>query len=79
MVSDTQVLDKLFSEAQHLAPEYRLRLAQRILQTLVSYRPLQAPQPLRFGEFGGSDAAMSTLEDFAAVEWRPEGRSHHSS
>lgn len=71
MAADTQNLDKIFSEARHLAPEYRLRLVQRIIQTLVSPAPLQEPQPLRFGEFGGIDAAMSTLEDFTVAEWRP--------
>jgi acetylornithine deacetylase/succinyl-diaminopimelate desuccinylase-like protein len=32
---------------------------------------LQEPQPLRFGEFGGDEASMSTWEDFAIAEWRP--------
>jgi hypothetical protein len=71
MTADTQTLDRIFSEARHLAPEYRLRLVQRIIQTLVSPSPLQEPQPLRFGEFGGVEAAMSTLEDFTIAEWRP--------
>lgn len=71
MVADTQILDRIFSEAKHLAPEYRLRLVQRIIQTLVSSSSLQEPQPLRFGEFGGDDVAMSTLEDFTVAEWRP--------
>lgn len=71
MVADTQTLDRLFSEARHLAPEYRLRLVQRIIQTLLSPSPLQEPQPLRFGEFGGDESAMSTLEDFTLAEWRP--------
>ncbi len=71
MVTDTQTLDRIFSEAKHLSPEYRLRLVQRIIQTLVSPSPLQEPQPLYFGEFGGDEAAMSTWEDFAIAEWRP--------
>lgn len=71
MLADTQTLDRLFSEARHLTPEYRLRLVQRIIQTLVPSAPLQKSQPLRFGEFGGDEAAMSTLEDFALTEWRP--------
>lgn len=71
MAADTQALDRLFSEAKHLSPEYRLRLVQRIIQTLVSSSPPQEPQPLRFGEFGGEEAAMSTWEDFALAEWRP--------
>lgn len=72
MVADTQTLDRIFSEARHLTPEYRLRLVQRIIQTLVSSSPLQEPQPLRFGEFGGDETAMSTLEDFTIAEWQPK-------
>ncbi|MCA9997432.1 MAG: hypothetical protein KDE56_16850 [Anaerolineales bacterium] len=71
MIADTQTLDRLFGEAKHLSAEYRLRLVQRIIQTLVPLSPLQEPQPLRFGEFGGDELAMSTMEDFAIAEWRP--------
>lgn len=71
MTTDTQTLDKIFSEARRLTPEYRLRLVQRIIQTLTPSSPLQEPQPLRFGEFGGDEAIMSTWEDFAIAEWRP--------
>ena len=71
MVADTQTLDRIFGEVKHLSPEYRLRLVQRILQTLVSFPTLPEPQPLRFGEFGGNEAAMSTMEDFALAEWQP--------
>lgn len=71
MVADTQTLDRIFGEAKHLSPEYRLRLVQRILQTLVSFSTLTEPQPLRFGEFGGKEANMSTMEDFAIAEWQP--------
>ena len=81
MLADTKALDRIFSEVRHLAPEYRLRLVQRIIRTLVSPTSLPAPQPLRFGEFGGDEAAMSTFEDFAIAEWRPTdeelGRSAH--
>jgi hypothetical protein len=52
MIADTQTLDRIFSEARHLPPEYRLRLVQRIIQTLVSPSAVQEPQLLRFGEFG---------------------------
>ncbi len=71
MIADTQTLDRLFGEARQLAPEYRLRLVQRIIQTLVSPSPLPQSNPLRFGEFGGDEAFMSTWEDFAIAEWRP--------
>jgi hypothetical protein len=71
MLAEARTLDKIFSEAKQLSPEYRLRLVQRIVQTLVPPLPLEEPQPLRFGEFGGDEASMSTLEDFAIAEWRP--------
>ncbi len=71
MIADTQTLDRIFSEARRLSPEYRLRLVQRIIQTLVSSPSIQEPQPLCFGEFGGDEAALSTWEDFAIAEWRP--------
>ena len=71
MIADTQSLDRIFSEARHLSPEYRLRLVQRIIQTLVSASPIQEPQPLRLGEFGGDEADMSTLDDFTVAEWQP--------
>jgi hypothetical protein len=71
MTTDTQALDKIFSEARRLTLEYRLRLVQRIIQTLAPSSSLQEPQPLRFDEFGGDEAAMSTWKDFAIAEWRP--------
>ncbi|MBX3059712.1 MAG: hypothetical protein KF770_24950 [Anaerolineae bacterium] len=71
MIADSQTLDRLFGEARHLAPEYRLRLVQRIIQTLVTSMPAQEPQPLRFGEFGGDEATMSTWEDFTLAQWQP--------
>ncbi len=74
MVADSQTVDRIFSEAKHLSPEYRLRLVQRIIQTLVSSAPSKKPQPLFFGEFGGDETSMSSLEDFAIAEWRPSDK-----
>lgn len=71
MVADTQTLDRIFGEAKTLSPEYRLRLVQRIVQTLVSPSSHPDPQPLRFGEFRGDEASMSTWEDYAIAEWHP--------
>lgn len=71
MIADSQTLDRIFGEVKHLSPEYRLRLVQRIVQTLVSPSPRQEQQPLQFGEFGGDEASMSTLEDFTLAEWHP--------
>jgi hypothetical protein len=71
MLADTQALDKVFDQAKRLSPENRLRLIQRIIQTLVPFSPHEEPRPLRFGEFGGDEASMSTWEDFSIAEWRP--------
>jgi hypothetical protein len=71
MLADGQMLEKIFNQAIQLSPEYRLRLVQRIIQTLISPTLPQQPRLLRFGEFQGDEAAMSTLEDFAVAEWRP--------
>ena len=71
MVADTQVLENLLDQAKQLSPEYRLRLVQNILQTLITPTPITQPRPIRFGEFSGDKAVMSTLEDFAIAEWRP--------
>lgn len=71
MFTDTQTLEKIYSEARQLSPEFRLRLVQRIIQTLVPPTLLPPARPLRFGEFGGDEAAMSTLEDFVLAEWHP--------
>lgn len=71
MAADTQTLDRIFGEARLLSPEYRLRLVQRILQTLISLSATTESQPLQFGEFGGDEADMSTMDDFAIAEWHP--------
>ncbi|NJN97640.1 MAG: hypothetical protein HC875_27950 [Anaerolineales bacterium] len=71
MLADAQMLEKIFNQVTQLSPEYRLRLVQRIIQTLISPPVSQQPHPLRFGEFRGNEAAMSTFEDFAIAEWRP--------
>jgi hypothetical protein len=73
MLADTQILENILTQVKQLSPEYRLRLVQRIIQTLISPAPPQQPQPIRFGEFSGDEASMSTLEDFAIAEWRPTG------
>ncbi|MDX1523845.1 MAG: hypothetical protein R3264_19615 [Anaerolineae bacterium] len=71
MIADTQVLENILTQVKQLSPEYRLRLVQRIIQTLISPAPSSQLQPIRFGEFSGDEASMSTLEDFAITEWRP--------
>lgn len=71
MITSAQTLDRIVSEARRLAPEYRLRLVQRIIQTLVTSSSALETEPLRFGEFGGDEANMSTWDDFTIAEWRP--------
>lgn len=36
MVANTQVLENILTQVKQLSPEYRLRLVQNILQTLMS-------------------------------------------
>ena len=74
MLADTQILENILTQVKQLSPEYRLRLVQRIIQTLISPTPSPQPQPIRFGEFSGNEASMSTLEEFALAEWRPTDR-----
>jgi hypothetical protein len=71
MGTDIQTFEKIFNQVKQLPPDYRLRLVQRIIQTLISSPPPQQPHFIRFGEFSGDEAAMSTWEDFALAEWRP--------
>lgn len=71
MSADSQTLDQLYTQVKELSFDDRLRLVQRIVQTLVAPIPQHDPQPLQFGEFGGDEASMATLEDFALAQWRP--------
>jgi hypothetical protein len=71
MLTDTQDLNNILTQVKQLPPEYRLRLVQLIIQTLIPPAPSQQPRPIRFGEFTGDEASMSTMEDFAIAEWRP--------
>ncbi len=71
MIADPQLLEKIIVQIRELSPEYRLHLVQRIIQTLLPpTAPLQS-RPIRFGEYSGDEASMSTLKDFAVAEWRP--------
>lgn len=71
MVADPQILENILTQVKQLSPEYRLRLVQDILQTLMTPTPIAQSRPLSFGEFSGDEAAISTFEDFAMAEWRP--------
>ena len=71
MVADSQVLENIWTQVKQMSPEYRLRLVQNILQTLITPLPPLQPQFIQFGEFSGDEASMSSLEDFTIAEWRP--------
>jgi hypothetical protein len=69
MVADAQNLEEIVTLAEQLSPEYRLRLIERIVQTLIPPSPVQKSTPLQYGKY--NTGKMSTLEDFVIAEWRP--------
>jgi hypothetical protein len=74
MSVDFQNLEDILDRIRLLPPEYRLRLMQGILETLISNPSPQRKQTLQFGEFKHYDGPMSTFEDYAIAEWRPSER-----
>ena len=72
MIADMQLMEKIEVLVQQLSPEYRLRLIQRITETLIPSSLSQESKPLQFGKYKGN--RMSTLEDFTIAEWRPTDR-----
>jgi hypothetical protein len=68
MLAETQVLEEIVAQVKQLSPEYRLRLIQRITDTLILSFPRQS-KPLQFGKY--KTGKMSTLEDFTVAEWQP--------
>lgn len=69
-----QELDSLLERIKHLPPEYRLRLMQGILETLVPTTLPQKTETLQYGEYRQFDGPMSTFEDYAIAEWKPSER-----
>ena len=69
MYADTEILETILTQVHQLSPEYRLRLIQRVTETLLVTIPARQPKPLQFGKYQGQ--RMSTLEDFAIAEWHP--------
>ena len=69
MLAENQKLDTLFTQSRQLSQANRLRLVQRLVQTLRPTAVSPATQPLQFGEFGGQEANMATWDDFTATEW----------
>lgn len=68
MIAETQVVENIVLQVKQLSPEYRLRLIQRITDTLIPSFVHQS-KPLQFGKYKSDK--MSTLEDFAIAEWHP--------
>ncbi len=69
MIADPQLLEKIIIQIRELSPEYRLRLIQRITDTLIPSSVSPESKPLQFGKYKGNK--MSPLKDFAVAEWRP--------
>ena len=71
MLVNTQDLENILTQVKQLSPENRIRLIQRITETLIDPAAPPQPQPIQFGEYKGDEPAMSTLEDFKIAEWWP--------
>jgi hypothetical protein len=75
MVALSTSLGKVIAQAEKLSPEDRLRLIQRVAETLLPDHRAATSRQLVYGEFSGSN--MSTEEDFTIAEWRPSDRELH--
>ncbi len=71
MSVEYESLENILDRIRRLPPEYRLRLMQGILDTLIPATPPQSPRILQYGEYKDFDGPMSTFEDYAVAEWRP--------
>lgn len=68
--------DEMLDRIKLLPPEYRLRLMQEILESLLpDADKTRSAEILRYGEYKDFNGPMSTLEDYAIAEWRPTSRS----
>lgn len=62
-------MEQIVVEAQRLSLEERLRLIQRLVETLLPAVQPKQPQLWRYGQFRGEN--MSSEEDFVMAEWHP--------
>ena len=69
MSTDTQALEYIITQVQQLSPDDRLRLIQRVAETLLPDAQIRPPQRLEYGKYKGE--RMSTEEDFLLAEWHP--------
>lgn len=68
-----QSLEDMLGMIKQMPPEYRLRLMQGILETLIPMAT-QTNKILKFGEYKDFDGPMSTPEDYVVAEWTPSER-----
>jgi hypothetical protein len=68
MLNDMELLEDIINQVNQLSPEYRLRLIQRVTETLITV-PSRESKPLQYGKYKGN--RMSTIADFAIAEWHP--------
>jgi hypothetical protein len=68
MTVDTQTIEQIVAQTQRLSPDDRVRLIQRVLETLIPTIPVPQ-QRLQYGKYKGG--RMSTEEDFLIAEWHP--------
>jgi len=59
MIADTQRLEKSVIQIRELSPEYRLRLIQRITETLIPSSVSPESKPLQFGKYKGNKMSKS--------------------
>lgn len=76
MITDIEPIEQIVFQVKQLSPPQRLRLIQRITETLLPAFS-HSSTPLQYGKYQGEH--MSTLEDFAIAEWRPTDEELHGN
>jgi hypothetical protein len=71
MSLEFQELDSILDRIRHLPPEFRVRLMQGILESLLPPISTVQDRLLQFGEYKDYQGPMSVLQDYAAAEWHP--------
>jgi hypothetical protein len=69
MTTDTPTIEQIVAQTQRLSPDDRVRLIQRVAETLIPTIQRSVHRQLIYGEFRGEN--MSTEEDFLIAEWHP--------
>src|SRR5215213_1973798 len=60
MTGDAQTIEQIVAQTQRLSPDDRVRLIQRVLETLIPTIPVPQQQRLQYGKYKGG--RMSTEE-----------------